>query len=247
MLFCVVPFGTGQYLMRDALREYHRRLSDAGLSTPDRVAAISSLGRKALPMVIRGAALRPLLKQASGTPMLGRGVRVRGSRQLSVGRRLVIEDYAEVHATSREGVQIGDDVSIGAMSMIRPSGYYSRDLGVGLRIGDRTGIGASCFIGCSGGIDIGSDVLFGPGVMLFAEDHEFGATDQTIKSQGVRWEPIVIEDDCWLASRVIVTSGVRIGRGSVVAAGAVVTRDIPPFSVVAGNPARVLRSRLSEA
>lgn len=232
--------------MHDALREYHQRLAEAGLSKPERIGAVMTLGRKAVPMVVRGAALRPLLRSANGVPLVGRGARIRGANQLSLGRRVVIEDYAEVHATSRDGVHIGNDVSIGAMTMIRPSGYYSRDLGVGLRIGDRTGIGAFCFIGCSGGIDIGSDVLFGPGVMLFAEDHDFASTKTTIKSQGVTWDPIVIEDDCWLASRVTVTSGVRIGRGSVVAAGAVVTRDVPPFSVVAGNPARVLRDRSTD-
>jgi acetyltransferase-like isoleucine patch superfamily enzyme len=143
-----------------------------------------------------------------------------------------------------EGVEIADDVSIGALTMIRPSGYYSRELGIGLRIGDRTGIGPGCYLGCSGGIEIGADVMFGPGVRLFAEDHVFASTDVTIKEQGVRRSPIVIDDDCWLASGVTVTSGVHIGRGTVIGAGSVVTHDVPEYSVVAGNPARVLRSRL---
>jgi acetyltransferase-like isoleucine patch superfamily enzyme len=229
--------------MVNPVEEYHRRLVEAGLSTGDRISAMLGLGLKAGPMIVRGAILKPLLTGCDGIPLLGKGVRVRGARQLSAGRGLVIEDYAEVQATSRDGVRLGEHVSIGSMTMIRPSGYYSRDIGVGLHIGDRTGIGPYCYIGCSGGIEIGSDVMFGPGVMLYSEDHEFASPKQSIKSQGVRWQPIVIEDDCWLASRVIVTGGVRVGRGSVIGAGAVVTRDVPPFSVVAGNPAKILRSR----
>jgi acetyltransferase-like isoleucine patch superfamily enzyme len=203
------------------------------------------LVRKLVPMVVRGTLLRPWLKRGSGIPFVGRGGRVRGAGQLSVGRRVIIEDFAEIQATSMQGVQFEDNVSIGSFTMIRPSGYYSRELGVGLRVGPRTGIGAGSYIGCSGGIDIGADVMFGPGVRLFAEDHIFSSTDQTIKEQGVVRAPIVIEDDCWLGSGVIVTSGVTIGRGSVVGAGSVVTRDVPPYSIVAGNPAKVVRNRLA--
>ena len=233
--------------MTNPVSEYHRRLVEAGLPAGARVGAVAGLARKAVPMYVRGASVRPLLRHARGVPLIGRGARIRGARQLTIGRGLVIEDFAEVQATSRDGVTFGDNVSIGSMTMIRPSGYYSRDLGVGLTMGDRVGVGAGCYIGCSGGITIGSDVMFGPGVMLFAEDHVFDSIDQTIKSQGVRWAPIVIEDDCWLASRVIVTSGVHIGRGSVVGAGSVVTHDIPAYSVAAGNPARVIRSRSADS
>jgi len=228
------------------LGEYRQRLEAAGFSRREQAAAFAGLGRKAVPMLARGALLRPMLREAAGTPLLGRGARVRSPGQLTVGRDVVIEDYAEVQATSRDGIVLGNNVVIGPMAMIRPSGYYARDLGVGLTVGDRSGIGAGSYIGCSGGVTIGNDVLFGPGVMLFAEEHVIGDVSHTIREQGVRWASIVIEDDCWLASRVTVTSGVRIGRGSVVGAGAVVTKDVPPFSVVAGNPAKVIRSRRSD-
>lgn len=223
-------------------REYAESLNDAGLSRWERGTALGGLIWKVSLMVSRGTALKPFLGQALSTPLIGRDVRIRGAAQVVLGRRVIIEDLAEIQATSREGIVLGDSVSIGAMCMIRPSGYYSR-LGVGLRVGDRTGVGPYCYFGCSGGIEVGDDVLMGPGVMLFSEDHEFESTCLPIKNQGVTWKPIVIEDDCWLGGGVRVTGGVRIGRGSVVGAGSVVTRDLPPWSVSAGMPARVLRLR----
>ena len=110
-------------------------------------------------------------------------------------------------------------------------------------MGDRSSIGPHGYIGCSGGITIGNDVMMGPGVRLFSENHETADTHKTIRDQGVKWAPIVIEDGAWIASGVTITAGVRIGAGAVVAAGAVVTLDVEPGSVVAGVPARKLRQR----
>jgi len=83
----------------------------------------------------------------------------------------------------------------------------------------------------------------GPHVCLIAEDHDSGDPHLPIKAQGVTRQSIVIEDDVWLGAGAVVVAGVTVGRGSVVAAGAVVTRDVPPQSVVAGVPARLVRSR----
>lgn len=219
------------------------RLPVQGSSRRAAWTARQQLARKALPMVLRGVALRPRMAHCEGLLLVGRGARLRNPQLISTGGRLVVEDFAEVQGLSRDGVHFGGEVSIGSFAMIRPSGYYSADIGVGLTVGSRSSIGPYCYIGCSGGITIGDDVMLAPGVRLFAEDHVFAVTSVTIKAQGVVWAPIVIEDDCWLASGVTVTSGVTIGRGSVVAAGSVVTSDIPPGSVAAGVPAKVLRSR----
>lgn len=127
--------------------------------------------------------------------------------------------------------------------MIRPSSYYGGPAGVGLRIGDRSSIAAGGFIGCSGDISIGNDVMIGPGCRLFSENHDFDDTTVPIKEQGVTRSHLRIEDDCWLASGVTVVAGVTIGKGSVIAAGSVVTHDIPAGSVAAGVPARVIRRR----
>ena len=84
----------------------------------------------------------------------------------------------------------------------------------------------------------------GPRSGFFAENHEFVSTEQPMRDQGVKREPIVVEDDCWIASNSTILAGVTIGHGSIVAAGSVVTNDVPPFSIVAGSPARIIRSRL---
>ena len=112
-------------------------------------------------------------------------------------------------------------------------------------MGDHSNLGAWAYVGCSGFISIGSNVLMGPRVSLLAEDHNAASTDEPIKAQGVTRLPITIEDDVWLGAGVTVVGGVTIGRGSIVAAGSVVTRDVEPFSVVAGVPAALVRSRLT--
>ncbi len=74
-------------------------------------------------------------------------------------------------------------------------------------------------------------------------NHNFADTSQKIIDQGVTCKGIVIEDDCWLGFGVKVLDGVTIGKGSVIGAGAIVTKDIPPFSIAVGVPARVIKSR----
>lgn len=115
--------------------------------------------------------------------------------------------------------------------------------GKGIRVGNRSGIGVDGDL--HGTITIGDDVMMGPRCTMLSRDHAVDDTSRPMNQQGFGEDrPIVVEDDVWFGANVTVTAGVRIGRGSVVAAGAVVTRDVPPYSIVGGVPARVLRSRL---
>jgi acetyltransferase-like isoleucine patch superfamily enzyme len=197
---------------------------------------------------VRGQIRRIGFKQARGVTFIGRHVMLRNKRYISVGRNFIAEDYCEILGLSRNGITFGDRVTVGRFAMIRPTrAYGGGELGEGLVVGNNSNIGAYCYIGCSGGIRIGNNVMMSPRVSLYAENHNFSDTDRPMKEQGVTRAPIVIEDDCWIASHAVVLAGVTIGRGSIVAAGSVVTDDVPPYSIVAGVPARVIRSRLAKA
>lgn len=118
--------------------------------------------------------------------------------------------------------------------------------GRGLTIGHRSGLGIDVEV--MGSLRLGDDVMMGPRCVFISTNHRIADTDRPMNSQGGPEDdrPIVVEDDVWFGANVTVTAGVHIGRGAVVAAGAVVTGDVPPYSVVGGVPARVLRSRLDE-
>lgn len=112
-----------------------------------------------------------------------------------------------------------------------------------IQIDDETFIGPNVCIAGPGNIKIGKNCLIAPHTGIFANNHQFAELSVPIKCQGVTRKGIIIEDDCWLGHRVTVLDGVTIGRGSVIGAGAVVNRDIPPYSVAVGVPARVIKSR----
>ena len=126
------------------------------------------------------------------------------------------------------GVLLQGNVAVGRKSSIQA---YSNIVGCG-------GPGEE-----NGRITIGSGVRIASHTIMVAANHRFEDTGRPIHEQGLRLAPIVIEDDVWIAARVNIVAGVTIGKGSVIAAGAVVTNDIPPYSVAAGVPAKVIKRR----
>ncbi|WP_066078015.1 sugar O-acetyltransferase [Pseudoclavibacter albus] len=114
------------------------------------------------------------------------------------------------------------------------------DYGTNLTIGSRTFINFGLTALDVVPITIGDDVQMGPNIQLLAPRHPLDSERRIAGWES--GEPITIEDGCWLGGGVIVCPGVTIGRRSVIGAGAVVTRDIPPFSLAVGNPARVIRA-----
>lgn len=107
-----------------------------------------------------------------------------------------------------------------------------------VRIGEGSLIGENCVI--SEETEIGRRVLIGPDVLVYTQNHAFDLESRTYRGMSDR-VPVCIEDDVWVGARAIILPGVRIGRGSTVGAGSVVTKSVPPFSVAAGNPARVVK------
>ncbi len=116
-----------------------------------------------------------------------------------------------------------------------------------LRVGDDCGLGLGSFLQASGGITLGNRVLLGPDVKIWSINHITSDPDTPIIEQGYEREEVVIEDDCWLGTSVIILPGVHLPRGCVVSAGSVVgKKSYPPWSVLAGYPARVIGSRRPE-
>ena len=114
--------------------------------------------------------------------------------------------------------------------------------GRGISLGDRSDLGMDALI--MGPLRVGADVMMGPRCVLISDNHAMDDTSRPMNTQGfVASRPIVIEDDVWIGAGVTVLPGVRIGRGSVIGAASVVTKDVPPWTVAAGNPARVVRQR----
>lgn len=193
----------------------------------------------------RGLSCKCRFASSRGYILCDRHVRIRHARHIRTGRALNLEEGCEIVGLSVHGIVFGDRCTVGRFATIRPTNVLLGLPGDGLKMGDHSNIGPYAFIGCSGFIEIGSHVMMGPRVSLLAENHNFARTDISIKAQGVTRSFIKIEDDCWLGANCTVLAGVTVGRGSIVAAGAVVTRDVPPFSIVGGVPARILKSRLA--
>jgi acetyltransferase-like isoleucine patch superfamily enzyme len=191
----------------------------------------------------RGVVRALFFRSHGGFVLLKRGVILKNTQYLSVGRQFIAEERCEINGLSKRGLVFGDRVTVGAFALIRPSNQYGGHVGEGLMVGDNSNIGPFSYIGCSGFITIGKNVMMGPRVGLYAENHAFDRTDVPMNQQGVRHEEIHIEDDCWLGANCIVLAGVRIGKGTVVSAGSVVTHDIPPYSIIGGIPAKVTKSR----
>ena len=136
---------------------------------------------------------------------------------------------------NRGAIKLGNDVVLEARTRriffnVWPEGELI--LGYGVAVNDGVRFDCTC------SISVGERGMIGYGVVI-SDSHFHGLHDREMRPTG---KPVVLEDDVWVAANAMVFSGVRVGRGSVVAGGAVVRRDVPPFTVVVGNPARVAGS-----
>ncbi len=120
-------------------------------------------------------------------------------------------------------------------------GAYFGD-GAQIEIGDGSAIGVNCEV--VGPVRIGHHVMMGPDVIILTQNHHFERLDIPMCEQGYRPpEAVVIGDDVWIGTRAIILPGVTIGRGAIIGAGAVVTKDVPDYAIVGGVPAKVIRYR----
>lgn len=109
-------------------------------------------------------------------------------------------------------------------------------------IGDNSGIGINCEV--YGPVSIGKNVMMGPEVVIYTSGHRHDRTDLPMMEQGAdEPRPVTIGDDVWIGRRVMIMPGVTVGDGVIIGAGAVVTKDIPDYSIAAGVPAKIVKSR----
>lgn len=164
---------------------------------------------------IRRIVYRPFFKTASNFN-IDSGVVIRGFSNISIGKNVSIAQRCYIMAHDGGRLKIGANASINVCSHINAA---------------------------SGVINIGNDTILGPEVLLRSANHTFSDNKIPIRKQASVSKPIIIGKDCWISARVIVVPGVKINDGAVIGAGAIVTKDIPQYTVAVGMPASPIKSR----
>jgi acetyltransferase-like isoleucine patch superfamily enzyme len=232
-------------MLRRLLEILGRRVKrDPSFSIDDAVSGGALTGftlRRAL-MAARGIALAARTGRFVWPVFVGRGVVVTDAGNLRLSPGVTIDDYCRLDCLGRAGVTLGPGTTLRRGAQIEVTGVLE-ELAFGCRVGARVGIGEGCFIGAKGPVIIGDETNLGPGVKVIAENHGFNDLGKPIREQALSRLGIAIGRDCWLGANVVIVDGCRIGDGAVMAAGAVVTADVSPATLVAGVPAKVLRRR----
>jgi acetyltransferase-like isoleucine patch superfamily enzyme len=156
-----------------------------------------------------------------------------------LGRGAYLDQGVYIHACPN-GVEIGPGTLVMHGAVLHVYNFRGIERS-GIWVGRDSLIGEYNVIRGQGGVTIGDRVYTSPLVQILAVNHVFDDPARPFVEQGITAEGIAIEDDVWIGAGAIIADGVRIGQGAVVAAGAVVTEDVPPHTVVAGVPARVVR------
>ncbi len=186
--------------------------------------------------VFRGWYYRLFLKMGKNC-LIGKHVLFRNRSLFKMGNFNYIHDNVVIDAASRQGVTLGDFV------IIERNCYLHGINGEGIKIGNHVYIGPYSILYGHGLLEIGNNVLLSDSVKIIPANHIFDDPDVIISAQGDTRVGIRIADDVWCGSSAIILDGVKIGHGAVVGAGAVVTKNVPAYAIVAGSPAKVIGSR----
>lgn len=193
-------------------------------------------------MLIRGIWYKIFLKDSKGLLFIGKRTKIKNCKKIRFLGSATIGENCMIDALSKDGIKVGNNFSIGRNSIIECTGVI-RELGEGLEIEENVGIAANAFIAVRGKVKIGKDTIIGPGVSIHSENHTFEDLDKPIRLQGATRKGVNIGQDCWIGSKVIILDGVNIGNHVIVAAGAVVNKDVPDYAIVGGIPAKVIKMR----
>jgi acetyltransferase-like isoleucine patch superfamily enzyme len=180
-----------------------------------------------------------LIMHIQGVVAIENGVRIRFANHVRLARGVYLDEGVYLHALPH-GIEIGENTYV--MHHAELHVYNFRDLPhAGIKIGKNCLISEFTILRGQGGITIGDNVYTSPFVQIVAVNHVYDDPHRPIIEQGITAQGIVIEDNAWIGSSAIILDGVRVGKGAVVAAGAVVSKDVPPHTVVAGVPAKVIK------
>jgi acetyltransferase-like isoleucine patch superfamily enzyme len=195
----------------------------------------------ALGLWLRAKFYPGLLKQAGRGAIFGEGTVLHYPKKIALGKGVAMAYgcLLDARGTSNQGITIGDNVIIG-----RNTSIVCKDGDI--RIGNEVGIGAGCMLSAVSGnrLEIGDHVMIAPYVYIGGVSYNFERTDMPLYEQGTHPQGgSRIGDNVWLGANVTVLDGVDVGQNAIVAAGAVVTKDIPAGGIAAGVPAKLLRMR----
>lgn len=199
---------------------------------------VSSWVPGALGLVLRSKLYRRLLGKVGKGVIFGTNVVLRHPHKITLGQNVVIDDNCVLDAKGADnaGIVIGNRVFIGRNSII-----YCKDGDI--FIGDNSTLAFNCEIFSANVVRLGENVLMAAYTYLNGGTHASDRTDIPVLRQERSGKGIIVEDNVWLGGNVKVVDGITIGRDAIVAVGSVVDKDIPPFSIAAGVPARVTRMR----
>lgn len=189
--------------------------------------------------IIRGLKVIMYFKNPSGM-LLGNGVKFFNIPYIHWGSYLRLGDFVYISALGKSGVSFGNNVSIGAFSRIVLSTTFNH-LGEFIKIGDNVGIGEFAYLGGAGGLEIGNDCIIGQYFSCHPENHNHEIDSMPFRLQGVTRRGIIIGRNCWIGSKVTILDGVAVGDNCVIAAGSVVTKNMPSDSIIGGVPAKILK------
>ena len=191
----------------------------------------------ALGYLLRAKCYPWLLARIGRGSVFGRGVVIRSPGRISIGERVMIDDFAVLDAKGETSVvDLGNQILVGRNTILSCNDAR-------IRIGNSVSIGPFCFFASKSNIEIGSNISIGSGAHLMAGGHVVNDPDTPIIQQSRTSKGIVVSDGAWIGSGTKLLDGVTIGRNSIVGAGSVVTKDVPPWTLVLGNPARVIKTQ----
>jgi acetyltransferase-like isoleucine patch superfamily enzyme len=193
-------------------------------------------------MIFRSIFYHVVRLKKPGLYFFGKGVSFYNYRNIKLGRWVKLDDHVFLNALGKGKLIIGNNSGIGAFSRIEISQSFN-NLGQHITIGNNVGIGPYASLGGAGGLDIGNECIIGPYLSCHPENHNSTDTNISIRLQGVNRRGIIIGPNCWIGAKVTILDGVVIGQGSIIAAGAVVTKSFSENSVIGGVPSKLLKIR----